>query len=63
VNSFKASTETHEKTIDISLKETRDLAASVTRMIDELKTTDLFRPHVGAEPGPWERSQNDKAAE
>lgn len=63
VNSFKSSAEMHGKTVDKGLKETRDLAASVTRMVDELKTSDLFRPRVAAEPGPWERSQNDKAAE
>lgn len=63
VNSFKASAEMHEKTVDKSLKETRDLAASVARMIDEFRTSDLFRPRVVAEPGPWERPQSDKAAE
>lgn len=63
VNSFKTSAEMHEKTVDKSLKQTQDMAASVTRLVDELRASDLFRPRAAAEPGPWERPQGDKAAE
>jgi hypothetical protein len=63
VNSFKTSAEMHENTVDKSLKQTQELTASITRLFDELRTSDLFRPRVAAEQGPWEKPQCDKAAE
>ncbi|QUS38079.1 hypothetical protein RPMA_03830 [Tardiphaga alba] len=62
VNSFKASAEMHEKTVDKSLKRTQDVAASVARIVEELRAADLFRPRP-AEPPAWDGTQADKAAE
>lgn len=63
VNSFRTSAEMHEKTVDRNLKEAQELAASVTRLVEEFRTSDLSRPRVAVEPGPWERPQGGKAAE
>ncbi|QHO72325.1 hypothetical protein ACH79_06480 [Bradyrhizobium sp. CCBAU 051011] len=63
VNSFKASAETHEKTVDKSLNRTLDVAAAMTRLVEELQASNLFRSHSDVQPGPWGPAPGEKRSD
>lgn len=63
VNAFSKSAETHEKTVDKSLKRTHDVATAVVQLVDELRAAQALGTRSVDNQGPWGPLPGGKAAE